>query len=209
MKISTLAISLNCCSTRIKVPGHNNAYYTQVPPDQQLFEIYELDVYPTPPIIHSELLIFMDGFIRNKIPEEDLANATLKFSGLCPHYYQEEGIFSKMRSLSIEPGEYGTGRPVLGWLRNMLSFHYGMYYCVPGRGCAEGTWDCSLEATLRLPNRTVLFSVASNFTMQYPPPDEWEGKHGVLAERLALEKNTSDVSEGFGESRHPPSSLFF
>jgi hypothetical protein len=35
-----------------KVPGHNDAYYTQVEANDQLFTVRELVIYPNPPALY-------------------------------------------------------------------------------------------------------------------------------------------------------------
>jgi hypothetical protein len=106
-----------------KVPGHNNAYYTQIEPDNQLFGVRELVVYPNPPslyvrtsrkllqrLIHhsnEHIFLYLDGWIVDQLP--GLSDATLEISGFCPEYWRQEPVkITEFRSLIVRhDDEYG------------------------------------------------------------------------------------------------------
>lgn len=43
-----------------EVPGHNSAYYTQIDASEQLFGVRELVVYPNPPTLYTQRIIFLE-----------------------------------------------------------------------------------------------------------------------------------------------------
>ncbi|KAF2245564.1 hypothetical protein BU26DRAFT_553423 [Trematosphaeria pertusa] len=67
---------------KVRVPGHNRAYYTQVEAKDQLFEVRELVIYPDPPAPNSHIFVYLDGWISSR-HLAGLENATISISGAC------------------------------------------------------------------------------------------------------------------------------
>jgi hypothetical protein len=99
-----------------------------------------------------------------------LENATLKVSGGCPDFAEAEEVrladisLPVVRHISQDGYGYDYGGPLKYGDNEILFNAFALWH-----GYRKTRKTCSLEATVRLPDRRILFSIAMNFTLQWPP----------------------------------------
>lgn len=110
--------------------------------------------------------VYLSGEIMGR--PQGLENATLKVSGACPDYYElEMKVVDWDKKVHVRHGwEYGGP---LTWWRNEIIFDSLVLFWPPWK---NRKWNCSFEATTRLPDQTVIFSIAQNFTLQFPDEED-------------------------------------
>ncbi|KAH7356817.1 hypothetical protein BKA65DRAFT_215444 [Rhexocercosporidium sp. MPI-PUGE-AT-0058] len=96
-----------------KVPGHNNATYSPVPKEEQLFSVEFLEIAPTPMIADRVFFIYLRGYMPSniKIPSED---ETPKFpvSGPTPDPYLQNATLVLTSSVTYADKTHITHSPL-------------------------------------------------------------------------------------------------
>lgn len=116
--------------------------------------------------------MYLYGHLDYEYP--GLKDATLKMSGACPEYGEEENKITEWKQPVVRHGTTYGGPLMFG--PNEMLFDSLMLMWPPFE---PGKWNCSVEATARLPepDSRVLFSFAQNFTLEWPKPHDslsWE-----------------------------------
>jgi hypothetical protein len=111
--------------------------------------------------------VYLDGQIDKQYPGLEIS--TLKLSGGCPKYGEIEKRIVDIsnpvtRHISSDNEGYEYGGPLT------LSYNEILFDTFwPWWGYEPVKKNCWLEATARLPDSRILFSIAMNFTAQWPP----------------------------------------
>ncbi|KAF2653825.1 hypothetical protein K491DRAFT_717679 [Lophiostoma macrostomum CBS 122681] len=156
-------ILVNIVDPKVDVPGHNHAYYTKVPREEQLFRVQELAVHPDPPVQNEHHFLYVSGYNAPNLP--GLEDTTLELSGVCPEYYEQgPAKLADMYHLVRRTGEE-YGGPLRGDENELL---WDMFVGAWPPHEPPFEYNCSLEATARLPDGRIFFSFAQNFTVKWP-----------------------------------------
>lgn len=123
--------------------------------------LFFLDAHIDYPDRNEHVFVYLYGHISENYP--GLHDATFKLSGACPDYYEEEHKFMEWKLPVVRRGTQYGGPLRYGPIE--VLFDSLMLLWPPFK---PGKWNCSAEATARLPDQRVIFSFASNFTLQWP-----------------------------------------
>ncbi|KAF2747024.1 hypothetical protein M011DRAFT_526417 [Sporormia fimetaria CBS 119925] len=151
----------SAASARVPVNGHNSAYYTQVPKEEQLFKVRYLVTYPDVPAVNSHISIYLYGHIPSPLPGLSLSTFTL--TGNCPTPFTISHTLTDFNRPIARHGSHYGGPLTVG--ANEILFDQMVMLWPPYE---EGSWNCSVEATARLPDQRVLFSFGSEFVLRWP-----------------------------------------
>ncbi|KAF1995238.1 hypothetical protein P154DRAFT_526522 [Amniculicola lignicola CBS 123094] len=167
--------------SKVLVPGHNKAYFTRIPKEDQLFKVSYFDIYPNPPKLWNHAFLYLEGTIReHQLP--GLSNATVRFSGECPDKLEDSEPFrrlSDMEGLLIRNYQNWSDGKLVGSKNQLLWEHVILWSRLQSSighldADEDGVkrWNCSFETTVQLPDKRILWSFQQDFELRWPACEE-------------------------------------
>lgn len=142
---------------RQRLRGDNDAYYCGPPPREQLFEIEEFDVAPSPPTADHRFFAFLQGWAPDVPNLNDSVMRLTAKKGDDEPFVLEEKLVNYPQIVLRQKGEY-TRELKPG--RNELVADYVIL------GMFLETGDYSFTAEARLPDGRVLFCFESSLFLE-------------------------------------------